>query len=232
MEFPEAARRMCREWLAAHSCILRPGIKVDVSSLTATATGQQVAIKNSKEHLEADIIVLCLGSDGGTPEFITHSQGLTAMVDAHGRLPVNDQFQLLAHANIYVCGDCCSHPSVSTKTAQMANWGGIQVAQSIAQALAPTTLLTRARVAMRWPALLLRNPRSWPSLYVVSLGPHHGLLIVNGFVLPTAFGQRVASFAKDFIEASKVMESQGSWLGLVLWQLGDSAACMVDFLGL
>ena len=232
MEFPEKARAMCREWLVSHNCRLRAGVKVDATSLTTTAIGHQITLVGSEERLEADVIALCLGSNGETPGFVAASPVLAKMVDEHGRLPVNTQFQLLSHANIFVCGDCCSHPSVATKTAQMANWGGIQVAQSIAQALASTAMLTRARVAMRWPALLLRNPQSWPSLYVVSLGPHHGLLIINGVVLPTSLGLRMASFAKDFIEATKVMESRGSWFGLGLWQFGDSAACMVDVLGL
>eukprot|EP00730_Choanoeca_flexa_P014902 TRINITY_DN6688_c0_g2_i2.p1 TRINITY_DN6688_c0_g2~~TRINITY_DN6688_c0_g2_i2.p1 ORF type:complete len:419 (+),score=34.85 TRINITY_DN6688_c0_g2_i2:3-1259(+) len=233
MEFPPRARDMARQWLQDHGCEMLNGIRVDFDSLTTTSEGQSINASNNDTTITGDVILLCLGGSSRPPDYLAGSKDpiLKASL-SDGKLAVNEHFQLESYPNVFACGDCCIHPSVSTKTAQMANWAGIHIAQHIAGTIHHSSFVARARTACKWPLLLRRAPKTWPSLYVVSLGPSRAILVINEFVLPTTPGSQLASLFKKLIETTKVQESKGSWFGLALWQLGDSAASLMDYLGL
>lgn len=57
----------------------------------------------------------------------------------------------------------------------------------------------------------------------LSLGPWHGVLVFNSLVLGGPVGGRVAALVKYVIEATKMLEMQGSQASAALWHMIDWA---------
>lgn len=188
-------------------------------------------VSASGSTVRVDMLLPCTGPSRAPHSFVEDSPLLSAIVTKQGRIPVKDDFSLSASPNVFVVGDLCSHASLPDGgTAQFANWSGLQAAYALLQR--GTWQRTRSLSALvPEPLFVLQDIRRWPRMYVISLGPHDGIVIVNGLVLGSScLTRRMGGAGKWLIERTKVCESMGQEWALAFWALGDSAAALLGYI--
>lgn len=226
-EMPPRARTMAEDWLRQHGCHLHCNSRARLDGIETLPDGRMRLPLEQNEDLTFDLVLVCTGGRKVLPEYAKNSPALLAAASSYGSLRVNQHFQLLEADNIYACGDICEHPGLAVRTAQMANWGGMAVAQHMAEQLTLSSSWCSVRQHHAWPTFLGHEPSNWSRVYIVSLGAHQGIVIMQDTVMPTTAGLYMGGFGKWFIERTKVMESRGDCFGTCLWQIGDSiAACL------
>ncbi|EDQ87658.1 uncharacterized protein MONBRDRAFT_9785 [Monosiga brevicollis MX1] len=226
-EMPPRARTMAEDWLRQHGCHLHCNSRARLDGIETLPDGRMRLPLEQNKDLTFDLVLVCTGGRKVLPEYAKNSPALLAAASSYGSLRVNQHFQLLEADNIYACGDICEHPGLAVRTAQMANWGGMAVAQHMAEQLTLSSSWCSVRQHHAWPTFLGHEPSNWSRVYIVSLGAHQGIVIMQDTVMPTTAGLYMGGFGKWFIERTKVMESRGDCFGTCLWQIGDSiAACL------
>lgn len=142
----------------------------------------------------------------------------TGFGDVQGNIPVLSSQQSPRASNVFAVGDVSFHPAGLPKMAFVAEADGHGVAIAL-------SAMVRGKKACRYPQSLFYGCNA-PGICCISLGPKDGILIFNQL---RVYG-RIASFAKAFIEQTKVRAIGQSLPYMLLWEIGDCGTALVHAL--
>lgn len=226
---PASCHAYAMTWFKQHGVRVLLNARMAVEAASASSASSPSSPASPKDttqtfrsecgtHKLADVgaVFWCTGAQPRTG-LVRESPALgEKCLTSSGFVRVDQTMRVTGTSNVWALGDIADHPY--EKQGYMAELTAEVAAANITQSIitsSPESPQSGSKhgAEMRFPGDLFWPRTTPPTILAISLGPSDGLLIFDGLVIRG----RLARFAKEFVNVSKLAQVCGQWWGIVVW---------------